>query len=56
MSPSQFEKEMRKIHDNDDFDTEDKHRYMDNLMAEVLKELGYSKGIQIFVDTDKWYV
>lgn len=35
--------------------TEDGHRMMDDLMCELLRELGYGEGIDIFRHFEKWY-
>lgn len=35
--------------------TEDGHMIMDDLMCELLRELGYGEGIDIFENTHKWY-
>ena len=42
---------------NDDYyhATEYGHIGMDNLMCEVLRQLGYEKGVEIFEKADKWY-
>lgn len=34
---------------------EDNHRYADWLMCEVLTELGYGEGVEIFEDMERWY-
>ena len=36
-------------------DKEDRHILADKLMMSVLVGLGYSEGIQIFEDMEKWY-
>lgn len=36
-------------------DHETAHEKMDDLMCQVLKELGYGDGIDIFSVTTKWY-
>ena len=61
MTPEEFAKEMQTIRDefiDDDRDwndLEDVHAAMDELMAEVLRSLGYVEGVTIFENTDKWY-
>lgn len=52
MTPEEFEIKMKELQKND---TETSHRRMDGLMCELLEELGYEDGIQIFYDTYKWY-
>lgn len=37
------------------FDNEAAHISADNLMCELLIQLGYEEGIQIFKDMPKWY-
>lgn len=37
------------------YDTAERHIAMDNLMCELLQELGYGEGIDIFENSDKWY-
>ena len=56
LTPEQFETEMKAIFNDGDHDTEIIHVYMDELMTELLKSLGYEAGIKVFDDTDKWYV
>lgn len=36
-------------------DEEQRHAEADGLMCELLKSLGYEKGVQVFDDMDKWY-
>ena len=59
MSPEEFKKRMNSIRKNHKLITgaelEDVHILMDTLMCEVLRELGYSEGVDIFMNTDKWY-
>lgn len=54
MSPDDFFEQMIGI---DQFykDEEQKHAVADELMCEVLRRLGYEKGIQVFDNMDKWY-
>ena len=33
----------------------DQHLAGDRLMCKLLKELGYSEGVKVFVDMGKWY-
>ena len=59
MTPEEFKKEMlyaQNIRRTDGrFDQEYAHRYMDRLMCDLLRELGYGEGVEIFEDTPKWY-
>ena len=54
-----FAERMRAIrlaHDLDDgYDMEVCHRMMDQLMCEMLRNLGFEEGIDIFESTPKWY-
>lgn len=54
MTPKEFEKEMKGI-EQTRTDVGDFHADADKLMMLVLRELGYSKGITIFENADKWY-
>lgn len=61
MTPEEFAKKMKKISDNlkyqNDayYDEEDTHMQMDDLMSDLLRQLGYGEGIDIFENTNKWY-
>lgn len=60
MAPKEFEQKMNDIntgtfYGTDQYDEEDMHRDMDNIMCNLLRDLGYGKGIDIFEDTPKWY-
>ena len=55
MSPEAFKKEMERIVEVKDWDIEVMHGQMDDLMCDVLKSLGYRSGVEVFLDTDKWY-
>ena len=37
------------------YDQEDFHREADSLMCDLLSELGYSQGVEVFRNTPKWY-
>jgi hypothetical protein len=54
MSPDDFFERMVGI-DQYYKDEEQKHAAADELMCELLKSLGYEKGVQVFDDMDKWY-
>ena len=55
MTPKEFAKEMQNIcllsHD----DREIAHCDADDLLCQVLRELGYGEGVDIFEEMDKWY-
>lgn len=53
MSPEEFYEKISEI--AKDYDIEDGHYAMDNLMCDVLKSLGYKKGIEIFESMERWY-
>lgn len=61
MTPEEFAKKMKKISDNlkyqNDayYDEEDAHTQMDDLMSDLLRQLGYGEGIDIFDNTSKWH-
>lgn len=50
----EFEAEMQIISDQN-MDPELTHMAMDKLMCDILKELGYDKGVEIFEWTTKYY-
>ena len=52
MTPEEFAKAMKKA---SDYDEEDAHSKMDGIMADLLRQLGYGEGIDIFDNTSKWY-
>lgn len=62
MTPEEFAKAMKKASDNLNdptghpyYDEEDTHSKMDGIMADLLRQLGYGEGIDIFENTNKWY-
>jgi len=54
MTPEEFAEYMQYLHDLNS-DQEQTHIRMDALMCELLRNLGYEKGIEIFDKTSKWY-
>lgn len=38
-----------------DRDTESAHATADDIMCELLRELGYEEGVEIFEQMEKWY-
>lgn len=52
MTPEEFEQKMRELVTGD---IEVDHLKMDELMCELLKQLGYEKGVEIFEETGRWY-
>lgn len=57
ISPEEFKKYMNDICETTKgiIREEDVHVLMDNLMCATLKELGYGEGVDIFMNTLKWY-
>ena len=62
MTPEEFAKAMKKASDNLNdptghpyYDEEVAHSEMDGIMANLLRQLGYGEGIDIFENTNKWY-
>lgn len=53
MAPEEFEIKMLEIFANND--TELNHKKADELLCEVLAQLGYEKGVTIFKNAPKWY-
>lgn len=50
-----YTERMRKLADNNDDDIEARHVEMDDLMCEILKEMGFNELVEIFNETEKWY-
>lgn len=55
MTPNEFYDEMSEIKRIYGGDQEMVHVYMDECMCELLRNLGYGKGIEVFENTAKWY-
>lgn len=58
MTPEEFRDKMRAIfaEDKDSYpDLEASHANADGLMCELLRQLGYGEGVEIFEKADKWY-
>ena len=53
MTPKEFKDKMEVISEIPN--TDERHESGDNLMSDVLDELGYADGVDIFWDMDKWY-
>lgn len=56
--PAEFERKMQEYLDAEDadhYDFEQAHINADHLICEVLKQLGYEKGVEIFHKLGKWY-
>lgn len=59
-TPEEFADKMRKIPDflNDlgiPWDNEDSHMLADQYLCDMLRELGYDEGVDIFEAMKKWY-
>ena len=55
LTPEEFWLKMCTIITENDGYEEYTHIYMDELMCELLRELGYGKGVDVFENTPKWY-
>ena len=55
MTPEQFRDRMKQISDECGWDAERAHGDMDDLMCDVLSELGYQEGVAIFYAQNKLY-
>ena len=53
MDPKQFADKMRDISKNTDI--EDRHMEADDLLCEMLIELGYAEGVEIYNAMPAWY-
>ena len=52
MNPKEFKENMDALRSDDEVYS---HIAMDGLMCDLLSELGYGEGVEIFKDQDKWY-
>lgn len=58
MTPEEFAQRMKDTYEHFWVEKEDEelvHGAMDDLMCNLLRQLGYSEGIDIFENTPKWY-
>ena len=55
MTPEEFFNEVQKIVEDLGNDEEICHCQTDDLMEELLIELGYGKGIELIQETTRWY-
>lgn len=53
-TPQEFAQAMAELAEKERF-VEDMHEAMDDLMCEVLRELGYEEGIDIYEAQPKYY-
>lgn len=59
-SPKEFAEAMRNIPEvlnkrGHQWDQEDSHIVADSYMCELLRELGYGEGVDVFENMSKWY-
>jgi hypothetical protein len=55
LTPSQFMRRMLDILEDLGPDTEEVHRQADDVMCELLRDLGYGEGVAVFCTIEKWY-
>ena len=55
MTPDEFKETMQKIADIEPLGDVHAHITADNLMCQLLRTLGYSEGVEIFENMEKWY-
>lgn len=53
ITPAMFEDEMKKLLENRSI--EDRHEKADKLMCQALIDNGYSVGVKVFEEMEKWY-
>lgn len=54
-SPEEFEKQMKEVVDKYPDDPEASHGKMDDLMMDLLNNLGYGAAVKVFDDSHRWY-
>ena len=55
LTPEEFEMLMNNNFNDSYLDQEEKHINADVLMCDVLRQLGYKAGIEVFENAEKWY-
>lgn len=55
MTPEEFANKMRDIIKECEGDAEDIHYDLDICMCNLLRELGYGEGVDIFLAQERWY-
>lgn len=55
MTPEEFKNKMQEIYDKSYGGGEEGHIMADMLLCEVLTQLGYKEGIDIFNSMEVWY-
>lgn len=53
ITPEKFKQLMLDL--SQDGDNEAAHGYMDSLMCDVLIQLGYGEGVEIYKNYERWY-
>ena len=55
MTPEQFKSKMGDIFPVAGYDEEGAHSMADDVILDLLRQLGYGEGADIFDDANKWY-
>lgn len=55
LTPDEFEAAMRKIFAEHGADLERAHGYADELMCNLLIEMGYGAAVGFYLDQERWY-
>lgn len=55
MPPDEFREKMIEIANKAEYDPEKSHGQDDDLMCEILTDIGYGEGVKVFEEMDKWY-
>ncbi len=55
ISPEEFKARMGQLFNPAEYDEEIAHCDADKLMCDLLRQIGYGEGIDIFEKSDKWY-
>jgi len=55
MTPEEFKEKMASIVAGSGGDQEMAHIKMDDLMCDLLNELGYGEGVEVFQNYNKWH-
>ena len=55
MTPYEFWEKMWRIKTDPDLYKETAHIAMDEVMCDLLRELGYGDGVKLFEEMPKWY-
>ena len=55
LTPEEFADRIRAIFQDVDHDVERAHGEADELLCDLLRELGYGDGVTIFENASKWY-